>query len=308
MSIMSGLRISALLAAWLLLFAGQALAASPLVEIKDLKQPVAAGSPTTYADLLKLIFPEPAAGQKETPQTPPVWQINDYYKKQPLTAKQRDGGVLALPIKAQGRPFLLLLVPATGEKAEEEGDAGEQEYYLLALFQTTPAPKLLDLVDIGQGTNLGMIEGFWCKNPDNPLFDLTPGTQACMIFQEHFNSGESFLGIHLLWVRNQRLERVLGVFTYGVKAQCRSFATRTVFRTEPDKGREFPKVVAELTLKMEPSPKDEDCDKQRTRGFTKSYRGVWRWNPAKQKYGRTGGNLDKLYKFYKGWAGWPSWP
>jgi hypothetical protein len=256
---------------------------------------VAAGSITTYADLLKLVFPEPPIGEEEKPQTPPVRSLTGYFKEQPLTAKQGDGGVLALPIKAQGRPLLLLLVPATGESAAEEGVAGEQPYDLLALFQTAPAPKLLDLVDIGQMISMGMVEGFWCKNP---LLDLTPGTQACMIFQEHFNSSESFLQIHLLWVRNQRLEEVLGVSPYGVKALCQSFATSTVFRTEPDKGREFPKVVAKLTLHMEPSPKIEDCDKQRQSGFTKSYQGVWRWDPAKKKYHQASGNLDQLYKWY----------
>jgi hypothetical protein len=295
MSTLPGLRWAALLGVWLLLLGGRGLAASHLVEVNDLKQPVAAGSPTTYADLLKLVFPESPAGEEEKPQTPPVRSLSDYFKEQPLTAKQRDGGVLALPIKARGRPLLLLLVAAIGESAEGEGVAGEQHYDLLALFQTAPAPKLLDLVDIGQMISMGMIEGFWCKNP---LIDLTPGTQACMIFQEHFNSSESFLQIHLLWVRNQRLEEVLGVSPYGVKALCQNFATSAFFRTEPDKGREFPKVVARLTLHMEPSPKIEDCDKQRQSGFTRSYQGTWQWDPAKQKYHQVSGNLGQLYKFY----------
>ena len=113
------LRWAALLAAWLLLLVGAGEAASPLVEVKDLKQPVAAGSPTTYADLLKLVFPEPAAGQ-EAEQTPPVRSLSDYFKAQPLTARQGYGGVMALPIKAQGRPLLLLLVAATGSRRREK--------------------------------------------------------------------------------------------------------------------------------------------------------------------------------------------
>ncbi len=128
MSVMLDLRLPALLAACLLLLAGAGEAASPLVEIKDLKQPVAAGSPTTYADLLKLVFPEPPAGQEEEPETPPVRSLSDYFKAQPLTAKQGYGGVMALPIKDQGRPLLLLLVSATGERAGEEGDAEEQPF------------------------------------------------------------------------------------------------------------------------------------------------------------------------------------
>ena len=216
MSVVPALRFPALLAACLLLLAGSALAASPLVEIKDLKQPLAAGSPTTYADLLKLIFPEKPAGQEEQPETPPVRSLSDYFKAQPLTAKKQEyGGVEALTIKDHGRPLLLLLVAATGERAGEEGDAEEQPYNLLALFQTAPTPKLLDLVDIGQGMSMGMGEGFWTKNP---LLELTPATQACMVYQEHFNSSQGYLQIHLLWVRNQRLEELLGVSPFGQKA------------------------------------------------------------------------------------------
>ncbi|MHB8067410.1 MAG: hypothetical protein ACYDIC_05875 [Desulfobaccales bacterium] len=289
------LRIAALLAAWLLLLSGQGLAASCRLEVKDLKQPVAAGSPTTFADLLKLVFPEAAAGEEEAPQTPPVRSLSDYFKTQPLTAKQGYGGVMSLPIKDQGRPLLLLLVSATGERVGEEGDAEEQPFDLLALVQTAPTPKLLDLVDIGQGMRMGMGEGFWTANP---LLNLTPATQACMVYQEHFNSSQGYLQIHLLWVRNQRLEEFLGVSPFGSKGYCESFATKTVFWTEPDNGREYPKVVARLTLKMEPSPRDGDCDKNRQRGFTKRYQGTWRWDPAKGKYHQVSGNLDHLYKWY----------
>lgn len=222
-------------------------------------------------------------------------QINGYYKEQPLTAKQGFGGVTALPIKAQGQPLLLLLVSATGENVAEEGESGERHYDLLALFQTAPTPRLLDLVDIGQGAIMGQFSGFWMKNP---WLNLTPATQACMIYQEHFNSSQSYLQIHLLWVRNQRLEELLSVSPFGSKSFCESFATKAVFWTEPDKGREYPWVVAKLTLKMEPSPKDEECQ-PRQRGFTRSYRGAWQWDPAKQKYHQVSGNLDQLYTFYE---------
>lgn len=117
--VIPNLRLPALLATSLLLLAGSALASSPLLEIKDLKHPVAAGSPTTYADLLKLVFSERTKGQEEEPQTPPVRSLNDYFK---VTAKQGYGDVLALPIKDQGRPLLLLFVSAIGEQVEDVGD------------------------------------------------------------------------------------------------------------------------------------------------------------------------------------------
>jgi hypothetical protein len=296
MSNLPALRLAVLFGAWLLLLLpGPGLAASPLRVIKDLKQPVAAGSRLTYADLLLLIFPAPAAGVEEERQTPPVRNLGDYFKTQPLTAHQGYGGVLAVPIKARDQKLLLLLVSAECEPAEAEGDAEGQHFDLLALFQTAPAPKLLDLLDLGQGVIMGQNNSFWSSNP---LLDLTPGTQACMVYQEHFNSSQSYLQIHLLWVRNQRLEELLGVSPFGVKALCETFATRTVFWTEPDWGREFPRVMAKLTVKMEPGPKDEEQCQARQPGFTRSYQGVWRFDPVKQNYQEASGNLDQLYKWY----------
>ena len=77
MSVILGFRLAVLSAACLLLLAGQALAASPLLKIKDLKQRVAADSPTTYTDLLKLVFPEPTPGEKEAPAGPLVRKIDN---------------------------------------------------------------------------------------------------------------------------------------------------------------------------------------------------------------------------------------
>ncbi len=294
MPVMFNLRLSILLAACLVLLAGQALAASPLLEIKDLKQPVAAGSITTFADLLKLVHPDlkPDGGTAAASagQGAAVRHLDDS-EIQPLTGEINFWGVTALPIRVRNQPLLLLYVYATGKDGEE--GSGEQIYDLLALFHTGSTPKLLDLVDI---RNVGIMQtnGLWTANP---LLNLTPATQACLVFQEHFNSSQSYLQIRLLGVRNQRLEELLGVSPFGSKGFCESFATKAVFWTEPDKGREYPRVVAKLTVKMEPSPRDEACRKPQ-RGFTRSYRGAWQWDKAKQKFQMVSGNLDQLYKWY----------
>jgi len=288
MSVMPGFRLTVLSAACLLLLAGQALAASPLLEIKDLKQLVAAGSSLTYADLLKLVFPGPARGEEKAPAGPLVRQLDDYYEPQPLKAELSDYmSVEALPLKAQGRQLLLLEFWAHGE--EENGS-----YHLLGLFQTTPAPKLLDLLDLAH--SLFQFNGIWGKNP---VLKLTPGTEACMIEKEHLVASLSQMHFQLLWVRNDRLEELLGVFAHSANGLTETFTTRPVFRTEPDKGREFPKVVAQLTLRVKPAPWRDKDSQQPVRNFTRSYRGVWRWNPAKQKYSQVSGNLDALYKFYE---------
>ena len=294
MLVRPGLRWAALLEVWLLLLGGVGLASSPRLEIKDLKQPVAAGSPTTYADLLQLVFPaQPEAHQEATAEskTAPARHIDGDYQEQPLTAKKDFGGVSVLPLKGRNQPLLLLRVSATGKDVAEEGEGGERHYDLLALCQTGPTPRLLELVDIGSPVN--QLNGFWTENP---VINLTSATQVCMIYQEHFNSEQSYLTIRLLWVRNQRLEEVLSVSPFSSKGLCEPFTSKAVFWTVPDKGQEYPRVVAKLTVKMEPSP--EDCE-MRQRGFTSSYQGVWQWEPAKQKYQRVAGDLDQLYKWYE---------
>lgn len=292
MSVVSSLRFTALLGVWLLLLVGSGEAASPRLEIKNLRQPVTAGSPTTYLDLLKLVHPDLEAtgahsAGAEKGQSAAVRHIDNDYAEKPLTGNLKFSLASAWPLKAQNRPLLLLRLDVTGEEGEEGGD--QARYELLALVQTGQTPKLLDLMDIRQSGN--QFNGFWT---DNPLLDLTPATQACMIYHEHFNSQQSYLTIRLLFVRNQRLEEILSVSPFSEKAQCSTFSTNAVFWTMPDKGREYPRVVAKLTLKMAPDP--ADCQ-PRQRGFTRSYLGVWQWD-SKQKYHQVSGNLEKLYKFY----------
>ena len=285
--LLPGVRLAVLWAAWLLLLAGQAPAASPLLEIKDLKQRVAADSPTTYADLLKLVFPEPAPGEKEAPAGPLVRKIDDDdYGPQPLKAKPSDMSISVLPLKAQGRQLLLIAFWASTENGFS--------LHLLGLFQTAPAPKLLDLLDLD--LSMFQFSGFWAKNP---RLELTPGTEACIIEKEHLVASLSQIHYQLLWVRNQRLDELLCVYAYSANGLWEIFTTRPVFWTEPDKGRKFPKVVAKLTLRVKPAPWRDKESQQPQRHFARSYLGVWRWDPSKQKYDQASGNLKALYKFYE---------
>jgi hypothetical protein len=294
MSVRPALRLAVLVGVWLLLLGGEGLGAAGPVEVKDLGQPVAAGAAVTYLDLLKLVHPNlTAEGGTATAtegDSAPVRQIDDYFEPHALSGKLDFGDVWALELKARDQRFLVLRVSVSGGFVSQSEPG---QYDLLALFQTAGTPKLLDLLDIKGWAN--QISGFWSGNP---VLNLTPGTQALMIFQEHFNSSQSYLVINLLWVRNRRLETLLSVSPLGVKALCKTFATQAVFSTVPDMGREYPKVVARLTVKMEPGPVDEQCQ-PRERGFTRSYQGVWRWEPGKRKYRRAAGDLDELYRWYK---------
>ncbi len=289
---MHGLRLAVLVGAWLLLLVGSGEALAPrIVSTENLEQPVAPGSPTTYLDLLKLVFPdfqkpEVKAIEAVAGETAPVRHIEGYYAEQSLTGTLKFLVVSTLPIKAQNRQLLLLHVDVNGET--REGGVDVEEYSLLALFQTGEPPKLLDLVDL----RVDRFNGFWT---DEPLLNLTPATQACLIYHHHFNSNQSYNIIRLLFVRNQRLEEILSVAPFSETSQCLTFTSKAAFRTVSDQAREYPRVVAAVTLKREPDP--PEC-KPRHPGFTRTFRGIWQWDPAKQMYHQVSGNLDKLSKWY----------
>ncbi len=280
--------------ALLLLLAGTAQAAGPLIlSAEKLDQAAVPGSSTTYFDLLKLVFPdlkkpEGKAFEAEAGETAPVRHIDGEYAEGQLAGILKFTVFSSLAIKGQNRPLLLVHVDVTCETPGETSPQIE-EYSLLALFQTGKSPKLLDLMDIKADRFNGFYES-------RPLLNLTPATQACLIHHYHFNSNQGYNIIRLLLVRNQRLQEILSVAPFGVRSYCLNFASGASFRTVPDQPRRSPKVVATVLLKRDKDP--PDCEHP-SRGFTRTYHGVWRWDPEKQEYSQVSGNLTRLYKWYE---------
>jgi hypothetical protein len=289
----SGLRWAVLVGAWLVLLVGPAGAVAPrIVDAEHLEQTVALGSSTTYFDLLKLVFPdlkkpEGKSFEAVAGETVPVRHIDREYEEQPLSGTLKFLVVSSLPIKAGNQLLLLLHVDVTRE-IPEEGAPQVEEYSLLALFQTGKTPKLIDLMDIKADRFNGFLEAL-------PLLNLTPATQACLIYHHHFNSNQSYNIIRLLFVKNQRLQEILSVAPFSVTSFCLTFASQAAFRIVPDQPRQYPRVMTTVTLKRKADA--PEC-KPHSSGFTRTYQGVWQWDPKKQEYSQISGNLDKLYKWY----------
>jgi hypothetical protein len=286
-----GLKVAVLLGVWLVLLAGAAAAESPrLITAENLDQAVAPDSATTYFDLLNLVFPDlkkPAGKSFEAlaGETVPVRHIDREYEDQPLSGTLKFLVVSSLPIKTGNQTLLLVHVDVTRQTPGEGGPQVE-EYSLL---QTGKSPKLLDLMDIKADRFNGFLE-------ERPLLNLTPATQACLIYHHHFNSNQSYNIIRLLFVRNRRLQEILSVAPFSVTSRCETFGSQAAFRVIPDQPRTYPQVVATITLTRKKDP--PDCQPLRP-GFTRTYRGVWQWDPKKQEYRQVSGNLDKLYKWYE---------
>ncbi len=288
-----GFRGAVLVGAWLMLLTGSTGAVAPrIVDAEHLDQTVAPGSPTTYFDLLKLVFPdlkkpEGKSFEALAGETVPVRHIDREYEEQPLSGTLKFLVASSLTIKSDNQPLLLVHVDVTHETTEDGGPR-VKEYSLLALFQTGKSPKLLDLMDI----KADRFNGFW---EAQPLLNLTDATQACLIYHHHFNSNQSYNIIRLLFVRNQRLQEILNVAPFSVTSYCLTFKSQAAFRIVADQPRTYPQVVATITLTRKKDP--PDC-KPRSSGFIRTYKGVWQWDPKKRGYRQISGNLDRLYKWY----------
>jgi hypothetical protein len=290
---LSRFRSAVLVSIWLALLVGVAGAAViRIVTAEHLDQAIAPGSPTTYFDLLKLIFPdlkkpEGKGFEAVAGETLPVRHIDREYEEQPLSGTLKFIVVSSLPLKAANQPLLLVHV----DVSRETGDGSHQaeEYSLLALFQPGTPPKLLDLVDIKADRFNGFLEAL-------PLLNLTPATQAVLIYHHHFNSNQSYNIIRLLFVKNRRLQEILSVAPFSVTSRCETFGSQAAFRIVPDQSRPYPQVLATVTLKRKKGP--PDCQPRRL-GFTRTYRGIWQWDAKKKGYRQVSGNLDKLYKWYE---------
>jgi hypothetical protein len=267
-----------------------------MVSLSQFDKPVSPGSPTTYVDLLKLIFPDFGRTAEKGPEvlateTVPVRHINGDYTEKALEGNINFNFLVVLPIRSQGRDLLLVEVSPDIKNDLEDGSKSVEEYSLLAVIHNGSPPKLIDLMDIKADRSAG----FWSNNP---VVKLNAATDAFLVYSTHHNSSQGYNTIIMLFVNENRLQEICNLFVLNCKGPCESFSSTPVFWTVPGKG-DYPKVVASIKLTMEPSP--PDC-KPRIKGFTRKFRIEFGWDKKKKQYKQTTANsaaLEWLDKFYE---------
>jgi hypothetical protein len=175
-------------------------------DIIDPGDPVAGHAGVTYFDLMKLVVTDlDPPGQGE----PKAHQIVPYRHIEGADAKTVPGGPVAikfltpLDIHADGAPRLALVA----DLGPSDGDV--TEFVLLALFDMTDNPKLLDVVEVGRDQMTGFA--------DAPLFPLGHGADLIRIDSDHFNSDEDFVVTELIYVRDGRFRLLGSLFTFDQK-------------------------------------------------------------------------------------------
>ena len=252
----------------------------------DASTPIQQGSQTIYLDLLRKLMPD--AGADGTAQnTIPLRSITEPERKE----------TIAGPIKfeferhwfkSNGKRLVALMVNLTAAGANQ-GTPYEGEAVVLAVFQVEPAAMLLDALEIKTDRFTGFVGV-------QPLFQLDSQNDAFMVYSSHWNSGESYSQLEVLFVDEGLLNSITSLFLFDTQG-CGATITETPsFRAIATSGRKYPDII--LRVKLTKAP-DEPACKHRTRGYTKYYQGRYSWNPRKGRYEGGSRQLEMLARFNK---------
>ena len=264
--------------------AAAALPGGGATRANDLTTRVRAGSKTTYFDLLRELFPDLKADGTARSSVP-LRSLSE-----PGERKAVEGDIefdfKPYWINSEGRRLLLLWVDLTAEGANE-GTPYEGEAVVLAVFGPEPDFRLLDALEI----KTDRFTGFW---EDRPTFHLSPRSDALVVYSTHWNAGESYVSLDMLFVDGGRFKKIASLFTYNTQGCGAGFTETPHFRAVAEPGGKYPRVLLKVRLRREPD--GPECDR-RAAGYTRYYQGVYRWNPAAGRYEGGSRQLDRLDEF-----------
>lgn len=247
-----------------------ALAASaPLArESVTLADPVAAHGGVTYLDLMKQVIPDLALKEGSAEGHLPEGII--HLEGEDMTGETPE--MVAFDhldverVKSEGRETIWVLA--------DLGDGGNLgTYSLLAVFDDSQTPKLLDAVEVDTDQMTGFV--------DAP-FAMGAGTEAMMVGSEHFNSSQSYQSRILAFVREGKLEKIASFFVFGTRS-CDEWTTEELTVTSDDTQSDLWTIDA--TIVRNKALAGQDCEDPldsdwRHREFIAQYV----WDSAQEQY------------------------
>lgn len=251
----------------------------------DLSSPVQKGSRVTYLDLLVKLMPD-AKADATANSTIPLRSLSEQSRNEPIAG----------PIKfdmepywfnSDGKQLLMLRLDLTAEDANR-GTPYEGEAIVLAVFKLVPAPALLDALEI----KTDRFTSFW---EDRPLFRLDPRNDAFIVSSTHWNAGESFTSLDMLFVDEGRIKSIASQFIFETQGCRTTFTEKPSFRAIAS-GKKYPDV--QVLVKVTKEPDEASCSR-RTSGYTRQYQGVYRWNAVRRRYEGGSRQLQALVRFNK---------
>jgi hypothetical protein len=250
----------------------------------DVMEMLPAHPTVSYFDLLKQIVPDLAAG-KDAATGRKIGTLRhiagpDSGAGAPDVIK--ISSLQALTLQAEGRPVIAILAEIG------EVEASVEQPVVLAVFEDSQQPRLLDFVDVG----MDRLTGFG----EPKLLRIGPNDQAILTHSQHFNSNENFGSQALIFVRDGKLQLIDTFSTFSVSLCARRDTQALSFRARPA-GKGAPYFAIMASLKDQRVSTGETCEGEkrlapRNRTVTTTYI----WNAATRQFKATSDAIKRMEK------------
>lgn len=221
----------------------------------------------TYADLVRLVLPEDA--------TADFRHIGGEDMANPLPAPIGPVRIAAVPLGGGTERVALLLDIGPADDAA-------MTPAILALFEMTDDPRLVDAADVGFDRFTGFAE---------PARLPLGGNDLLITSSVHWNSGQSYAATALILVRGDRLELVDTIFTLDERTCAYERTQRLAVRSGA--AGPFPDIAASVTELTVAT--GENCGEAAApEPGERTVAATWRWDDDARRYIADSGAFDAL--------------
>lgn len=255
-------------------------AGAQAVSFPELNSPLPGRSDVTYLDLAKMVIPDLAADK-------------DGFYKGGLPIDMRhiaggdDGGsppettslpnAAVLPIKAGGKDRLAMLFDLGDSPDSAEG------YAVLALYDVTAKPKLLD------AANVAVDRSTYFREPNK--LSIGAGDDVLISMSTHFNSNQGYVSTLLILPREDRLQLVDTIYTFDENV-CAYKRTQDLAFLTLDDGKPYAAIKATATDATVPS--GESCDEAAPEAASHDISVTYHWDMKASHYVKDSDAFEKL--------------
>lgn len=234
----------------------------------------------TYLDLARMVIPD-LAGDKDSfykgglPIDMRHIEGPDSGGSPPETSGFSNAAVLA--IKSGGKDRLTMLFDLGDSPDSAEG------YAVLALYDITGKPKLLDAV------NVAVDRGTYFREPGK--LSVSANDDVLITMSAHFNSSQNYVITPLIMVRDDKLELIDMIYTFDENLCSYSRKQNVAFRTIAD-GQ--PYAAIKVTVTDATVLNGESCDDTPSTASSQDISVTYHWDTKASHYAKDSDALDKL--------------
>jgi hypothetical protein len=245
---------------------------------------VNARSITTYLDLARHFVPDIKGtdngyvGQKRTP----LRHISgkDYGDETTDTLGFYD--IATTRMKADGKERLLVLFDFAQAAKTARGVA------VLALYDVSGEPKLLDAADIG----LDQSTYFF----DQALMSVAEGSDVILTMSTHFNSSQTYTTQSMIMVQDDRLELIDTAFLFNERLCTVERQQNVRYAANPSAGKPYAPIAMVVTETVTPTNADCGADASNEPTGKREIKVTYTWDTIAGKYVADSDALQKLAK------------